>query len=196
MHITRTKEMQMAMKSEPHRYGAVAATIHWLTALAILMLLTSGFVAASMAGEVPVNLVRIHVALGLATVLLTLLRIVWWLAIDTRPADIAGTPRWQALAARIVHVLLYCIVLLMGASGIGLVVLSNALPALMGAAPLPDFARFPPLVVHGLVARILIGLAVLHIAAALFHQFVRRDRLLARMGLGRAHQPIVTRAAP
>lgn len=174
----------MGMKSENHRYGGVAIAIHWVTAASILLLLASGLTAANWDGQVPVNLIRIHVALGLGVVVLTVLRIVWWLAFDTRPAGVGGVPRWQALAARAVHVLLYVVVLVMGASGIGLLVLSNALPALIGNAPLPDFARFPPLLVHGLAAKVLIGLFVLHVAAALFHQFVRRDRLLARMGLG------------
>ena len=183
----------MGLLSEKDRYGAVAVTIHWVTALAILLLLTSGLVAANMAGDVPVNLIRIHVALGLSVFVLTLLRIVWWFVFDTRPAEIGGMPRWQSLAARAVHVLLYVIVLAMGVSGIGLLVLSNALPALAGGAPLPDFSTFAPFVVHGLAARLLIGLLVLHIGAALFHHFVRRDGLLARMGIGR--RASATRAA-
>ena len=183
----------MGLLSEKDRYGAVAVTIHWVTALAILLLLTSGLVAANMAGDVPVNLIRIHVALGVSVFVLTLLRIVWWFVVDTRPAEIGGMPRWQSLAARAVHVLLYVSVLAMGVSGIGLLVLSNALPALAGGAPLPDFSTFAPFVVHGLAARLLIGLLVLHIGAALFHHFVRRDGLLARMGIGR--RASATRAA-
>jgi len=31
----------------------------------------------------------------------------------------------------------------------------------------------------------LLGLVLLHVGAALYHQLVRRDRLLARMGIGR-----------
>lgn len=174
----------MGLRSEKDRYGGIAVGIHWVTALAIVLLLASGLAAANWSGPVPVNLIRIHVVLGISVVVLTILRIIWWLAVDTRPVGIGGVPRWQALAARAVHVLLYLIVLVMGASGLGLLVLSNALPALIGDAPLPDFALFPPLLVHSLAAKVLIGLAVLHVAAALFHQFVRRDRLLARMGLG------------
>jgi cytochrome b561 len=68
------------------------------------------------------------------------------------------------------------------------------LPALAGGTPLPDFSTVTPSVVHGLAARLLIGLLILHIAAALFHHFVRRDRLLARMGLGR-RRASATRAA-
>lgn len=174
----------MGLKSEGNRYGVVAAAIHWLTALAVLLLLASGLTAANAGAAAPLNLVRIHVALGISVVVLTLLRIVWWLVFDDRPADVGGMPRWQAIAAHSVHYLLYGVVLVMGASGIGLLVLSNALPALAGGAPLPDFASFPPLAVHSSAAKALIGLVILHVAAALFHQFVRRDRLLARMRVG------------
>jgi cytochrome b561 len=39
--------------------------------------------------------------------------------------------------------------------------------------------------VHGIVARVLIALLIGHIGAALYHQFIKRDRLLARIGLDR-----------
>jgi len=32
----------------------------------------------------------------------------------------------------------------------------------------------------------MLGLLALHIGAALYHQFIRRDRLLSRMGVGAA----------
>ena len=33
-------------------------------------------------------------------------------------------------------------------------------------------------------ARAMLGLLALHVGAALYHQFIRRDRLMARMGVG------------
>jgi cytochrome b561 len=39
-------------------------------------------------------------------------------------------------------------------------------------------------VLHAIAAKLLVALIVLHIAAALWHQFVRRDGLLRRMGFG------------
>jgi len=38
---------------------------------------------------------------------------------------------------------------------------------------------------HGYIAKLLVGLIVLHASAALYHQFVRKDGLLARMSFGR-----------
>ena len=52
--------------------------------------------------------------------------------------------------------------------------------------PLPDFSELIPRAAHGIMSRILLVLLAGHVGAALWHQVVRRDHLLARMGLGRA----------
>jgi hypothetical protein len=53
-------------------------------------------------------------------------------------------------------------------------------------APLPtSFMIFPSFVAHGWLAALLAGFIVLHVLAAFYHQFVRRDRLFARMFYGR-----------
>jgi cytochrome b561 len=65
--------------------------------------------------------------------------------------------------------------------------LSGAAPMIFGGegALLPDFWKFPPRVPHGFGARLLLALVVFHAGAALYHQFVRRDRVLRRMWFGR-----------
>ncbi|MBN9037088.1 MAG: cytochrome b [Rhizobiales bacterium] len=180
----------MAWKSNAHRYGAVAMAMHWVTAVAILGLLVSGLTMADMAGADPAkqSIVRTHVIIGALVVLLTLLRLAWWLLADRKPDEPGGQPRWQALAARAVHGLFYVVIVVMGASGIATILLSGAGDILFSGAPgpLPDFMRYPPRLAHGLFAWTLMALIGLHVAAALYHQFVLRDRLLSRMGLGRA----------
>ena len=176
----------MSLTSSPTRYGTVAIAIHWITAIAIIGMLASGLTAANTVDEaVKLNLLRGHAVMGSLVGVLTLLRIVWWLFLDRRPQD-AAPSRGQALAAHIVHFGLYGVILVMVASGIATVILSGGGAQLVGVAPLPlpDFTLAPPFTVHGLLSRVLIALLAGHIGAALWHQFVRRDRLLARMGLG------------
>ena len=81
------------------------------------------------------------------------------------------------------HVLFYVVILGMTASGIGTLVLSGAGPILFGGAaqPLPDFWNYPPRAPHGIAARLLIVLFVLHAGAALYHHVFKRDGLLRRM---------------
>jgi cytochrome b561 len=51
--------------------------------------------------------------------------------------------------------------------------------------PLPaDFDVYPTFLMHGTLAILLCGLIVLHVTAALWHQFLRKDGLLGRMGFG------------
>lgn len=179
----------MPAKSTQTRYGAVPIAIHWITALALLGLLVSGFRAADMMDDAAkAAILRIHTAVGIAVLLLTLARIVWWIAVDRKPPYPASMPRGQQIASSAVHGLLYLALLLMAGSGVAMMALSGAGDIVWGGAagPLPDFQQFAPRAGHGLGAMVLIVLTLGHVAAALYHQFVLRDRLLARMGLGRA----------
>jgi cytochrome b561 len=170
------------LKSTPNHYGQVAVAIHWLSAIAVILMLITGLMLDS--SEDPattLTLVRFHVPLGITIAILTLLRIVWWIFFDRHPAPIGGMSKAQENASRLVHLTLYVAILIMVGSGIGMVVLTGAMPQIIAGTALPNFSLAPPSQVHGLVGRLLIVLALGHIGAALYHQFVRRDNLIARM---------------
>lgn len=175
----------MSIKSTPTRYGSVAIAIHWSSATAVVLAFAAGLVLAN-SDPVPAPLLIAHIVLGLTVFALTLLRVVWWLAADTRPSLPNDQPGWQQLAARTVHALLYVLLILMATSGLTTIVLSGALPAIVAGAPLPDLSQLVPRVAHGLMSKLLLVLLVGHIGAALYHQLIRGDRLLARMGIGHA----------
>jgi cytochrome b561 len=177
----------MSLKSSSGRYGSVAITIHWLTALMIALLFATGLLAAAQVDPVAkVALLRAHIPLGAGVLLLTLFRIVWWFVADRHPSPPVDQPAWQQWVAKATHIGLYVVVLVTATSGIATIVLSGAMPAIIGSATLPNLESVLPRAVHGIVARLMLGLLALHIGAALYHQFIRGDRLLARMGLGRA----------
>lgn len=178
----------MALKSTTDRYGSVAITIHWLSAILILILLASGFRAAgTLDPGVKAALLSVHVSAAVVLLCLTVLRIAWWWGFDRKPRPVAGVPSCQKRAARAVHGLFYVVILGMIASGIGMLALSGAVGAIFAGrgVELPDFWQYPPRLPHGVGARLLIGLLVLHTAAALYHHFGRRDGLLRRMWFGR-----------
>lgn len=177
----------MSIKSSLTQYGFVAVTIHWLSAIFILAMLGSGFRAASMTDSAAKEaILMFHVPLGIVILCLTLLRLFWWWRVDRKPSPVAGDPDWQTLSAKAIHVLFYVVILGMVASGIGTVVLSGAGSILLGTAaePLPDFSEFLPRVPHGLGARLLVALFLLHAGAALYHHFIKRDGLIWRMWFG------------
>ena len=100
------------------------------------------------------------------------------------PAD-AGNA-FLNFIGKAVHVLLYLLVAGMAISGLGLYQMAD-LPAVFGGAkPYPqDFFQYLPRMGHGLVSWILLLLVLLHIGAALYHQFIRKDNLLSRMWFGK-----------
>ncbi|MGO8148947.1 cytochrome b [Rhizobium leguminosarum] len=84
------------LKSRPDRYGAIAVSIHWLSAVLILALLGSGFRAANaMDAATKAGLLRFHIPVAIVVLLLTALRIVWWWRFDRKPAPVQASPRWQ-----------------------------------------------------------------------------------------------------
>ena len=174
----------MSHKGTSERYGRVAVTIHWASALVVGGALVSGFQAGGLVDPVAKTvLLRVHAFCGVATLGLTLARIGWWFA-DRRPGPIAGMGWLQARAASGTHLLLCALIFVMAASGIGMMVLSGAGAVLSGAkaaALLPDFWAYAPRVPHSIGARLLIGLLILHAGAALYHQFICRDGLMRRM---------------
>ncbi len=180
----------MALKGDAHRYGSVQIALHWTSATAIPALLVLGLMAAATGDPAQkAVLLRVHVPLGTLVLALTVAR-VGWQFFDRKPDKLARQPRWQAFTAHATHVLLYAVMISMGVSGIGLMILSGAGAILFSGAPgpLPDFRDFRPLAVHGAGAAAMVGLLSLHIGTALYHQFYKRDRLLARMGVGTVGQ--------
>lgn len=176
-------EAPMKLKSSTDRYGAVPAAIHWLTALAIIALLISGQVM-DFNDDLVTKVLPFHLALGIVVGVLTLFRILWWLAFDRHPAPQQVMSPVQEKLASVVHIGLYLGMLVMVASGIAMVALTGAAPQIFGGGALPDFNTVPPHAVHGLVSKLLLLLVIGHAGAALWHHFIKRDGLIARMGFG------------
>ncbi len=178
----------MSWKSTPDRYGSVAIAIHWVTAILIIGLIIAGFIAADTPDSAAkASILRVHAPLGAAVLALTIFRIFWWQFADKKPASVGGIPRYQEVAAKAVHGLLYVAIIGLAVSGIVMIALSGAGEILFGDAPgpLPDFWDFAPRYGHAILARLMVALFVFHAGAALYHQFIRKDRLLSRMGIGR-----------
>lgn len=173
----------MALKTTPERYGSVARALHWITALAIAGLLMTGQMLETTDPSAKLTALSLHAPLGLSVLVLTLARLAWWGLLDTRPTPLgAGL---QVLAAKAAHLAFYLLMLGMVASGIAMMLLSGAGEVLSGAAPgpLPDFQNYLPRIPHGIGAKLMLALIVLHVAAALYHHAILKDATLKRMGL-------------
>lgn len=176
----------MRLKSTLDQYGGMAIALHWITALLIVALLVLGLNAEDAETDaLRRSLLVPHIVLGLLVLALTLFRIGWWVFADKKPALHASIPPLQNRLATTLHVILYGVILALAASGIATNIMGGVVDALATGAPIPSLDDVPPRAVHGMLAWTFMMLLVFHIGAALYHQFIRRDNLLARMGIGR-----------
>ena len=177
--------------SSPTRYTGTAITLHWLLAIALLGSFAMGLYMA----DLPVSPQRLklynwHKWAGVTILSLSALRLLWRLT-HRPPADVPMPP-WQQRVAHLTHQALY--VLFFAVPLVGWAYSSAAgFPVVwFGVLPLPDFVSKDKALAdlikpwHGALAWALILLAAMHIAAALKHQLVDRDGLLARMLPGKA----------
>lgn len=172
----------------PKRYHPLLVVFHWVIAFLIVLMLLIGF---TQLGNTPnddakIRLLGLHMPIGISILILTIIRLfVRFFTKKPEPAT-AGNPVLDKIGVA-VHYLLYLAALGMGISGMGISVLAG-LPAIVfeRSGPLPvDFAAFPPAIGHSFTAFVLSGLITMHVGAALYHQFIRRDGLLNRMWFGK-----------
>jgi cytochrome b561 len=172
------------------RYHPLLVTLHWLLAVLIIAMLGIGFFVL---GEMPssdpqkIGVMLLHMSAGMLILALMAIRFVVRLRTSKPASATTGTPLLDRLAP-VLHFGFYLLVLLMVATGYATAILAglNRIVFQGSGEPLPpSFAAYPSFAAHAVLATVLAGLIVLHIAAALNHQFARKDGLLRRMWFGR-----------
>jgi cytochrome b561 len=173
--------------SSRFRYGSVARFFHWTT---VVLVLAAYFIAEGgpesrvYAAERATQL-SIHETLGVAVLLVLVLRLVWR-ALDRTPEN-PPMPRLMLIAARAVHGLLYLLLAAIPLTAIfGAWFGGHAVTFIGGLAIGPLTAADSSLghslaEVHETLGNAILWVAGIHAAAALFHHFVMRDRVLVTM---------------
>jgi cytochrome b561 len=173
----------------PARYDRVAQALHWSTAALILAAFALGLTVDDFPKSWKHAVTELHKVIGIAILLLVLLRAAWRLGHPVAPAAELSGGMHRAAAAG--HAGLYLLMLAVPAIGLAYSLLRGqgldlgfaAIPPLMDAAA--RTVSRPVKEVHELTAYALIALAGLHVLAALWHHLVLRDTVLGRMLPGR-----------
>ncbi|MDN5002228.1 cytochrome b [Bradyrhizobium sp. GCM10027634] len=174
-------------------WGSVARWFHWGLAIAIIGMLGFGWWMNHIPARADKFFYRsIHADIGYVILLLTVLRIVWR-AVNPTPALPIETSRWQRVAAHVSHGALYLTVILvamMGCAHSG--ARATNYSDFFGLFHVPQFTSPDKAAAdafedrHILLAYVLLALIAVHVVAALWHHFVRRDRVVARMVMDEA----------
>lgn len=183
-----------ALGAAGRRYNGVAMALHWVTALFVILILGTALAMTPLSegGRTSDTLVMLHASLGFSVLILTLARIVWRLT--NRPPKLpGGMPAAERWGARIAHVLFYLLLVIIPMGGWVVASVTPDQPPVQwfGVAELPRLPPPPPeqqaLVaervasLHGTLGYVMLGLVVLHVAAALRHALILRDGVFARM---------------
>lgn len=167
------------------RFNLTARVLHWTMAPLIVAML---FVGVGMVASVANRpwLIDLHRPLGIAILVLVVVRLVNRLRHRPPPLP-ADLPRWQVLAAHASHWLLYALMLTMPLAGWAMLSAGGYPVALFGGVHLPAIVSPDPTLyawlrdAHGWAARLLFVTVLVHVAAALFHAWVRRDGVFGSM---------------
>lgn len=178
------------MSAPTSHFAPLARLLHWLMALMVIAML---FIGAGMVASVSQRhewLLNLHKPLGIAILVLVIVRLIVRFSTKTPPLP-ADLPVWQALAAKLSHYLLYALMLAMPLIGWAMisaagdpVMLSESvrLPSIVGAdAETFAFLRGA----HRYLSYLFFLTILMHLAAALFHGWIRRDEVLDSMLRGK-----------
>ncbi|WP_419728819.1 cytochrome b [Lichenicola sp.] len=169
----------------PPRFTPLQRGIHWLMAACILAMLFIGVGMVSTISQRYLTLVSIHKPLGIAILILVLLRIAVRLRYGSPPLP-ADLPEPMKLAARLSHYAFYALMLAMPLIGWGMLsaaaypvkMLGFTLPPIL---PQSDTLHSLLWTAHRTLAFAFFALILLHLGAALFHALIRRDGVFEAM---------------
>lgn len=176
------------MTEHTNGYRTPARLIHWLTAIIILIMIPVGalMVQDGLPRTLQNTLFIMHKNVGTLVLILVAVRLFYrW----RNPPQLAHVelPRIQELAAHLTHLGLYAMLIIMPlagfvrvrAGGFPIEILDAlGLTALVPRSEaLAEFAKM----VHYYGSYAIAGLAVMHIGAALFHKFIKKDGIFSRM---------------
>jgi cytochrome b561 len=168
-------------------YGSTAKILHWLILVLLIGQYALGWLTPYVKqGAEPGQRMNLHISIGLVILAIMLVRFVWRLTHPVAPE--ASLPAWQRVSAEGLHWLLYALVFATTLSGWCYAAMRGWTVTVFGLLPLPVLVaagspmgrKLGELHSDWLIWLLLAALG-LHVAAALAHLVVYRDRVMQRM---------------
>ena len=185
----------MQWRNTAEQYGFLGKLLHWLVAVGIVAqyFLAEAAEESDGAAAEPFSAAGIHTALGITILVLAALRVAWRL-IELPPERPPAMKGYEIAIARTAHVAFYILLFAIPLSGWALATASGDSLSFLGWFDLPQvqdggLSKHQIEELHEVLFNVLVGLAVLHILAALKHQFIDHDNVLRSMLPWRQRRP-------
>ena len=175
----------MLFRNTNTQFGLITILFHWIMAIIIIGMIILGLYMV----DLPFSPAKLkyfgwHKEFGLLILGLVIVRLCWRV-INTRPE--LNLPAWEKNAALTVHWAFYAFMIIMPITGWIITSAAGVAPSFFGLFVLPNLVapnediRKLFGVIHEWLAYGLIATIVLHVLAALKHQFIDHDNILRRM---------------
>jgi len=183
-------------RADGSSHPALTVALHWTTVAAIVIAVVAMFARDAIEErEWRQFLLGVHRQLGLLVLVGAGVRIAFRLrrGLADHAPDMATALRWAAKAA---HIVMYGVLLALPLLGWAVTSAHGISLTLLGSIPLPRFMEADSELAdtltdyHVWLAWGLLALVITHVAAALWHHFVRRDGVLRAMLPRRAQNSI------
>ncbi|PHS28954.1 MAG: hypothetical protein COA85_02500 [Robiginitomaculum sp.] len=177
------------------RYSRIAITLHWLIAGFIIALVPVGLFMEDTPKAIQVTVYQMHKSFGLMVLFLSLASVGWRLLNPPPPLPTTMKP-WEKILAKVTHITFFVLILAIPLSGWMMVSASpkNIPTMFLTLFNWPHIWFLAQMAVeqkkaivgdlhevHEILAFGTMGLLVLHIGAALKHQYMDKDNAMARM---------------
>jgi cytochrome b561 len=174
------------MKLDRDSFSPLQRVLHWLMAIMVLVMLFIGVTMVSTLKPRFLTLIAIHRPLGIAILVVAILRLClrWKKDAPPLPSDL---PSIQVVAAKLSHAVLYALLIAMPLIGWGMLSAGGYPIVLFGSVhlarilPQDDQVYAALRTAHTLLAYMFFATILLHIAAALLHALIRRDGVFQAM---------------
>jgi cytochrome b561 len=179
--------MTVTSQVEGATYNGLAKALHWLVVLLLIGQFIFAWTMPHIGRDTPVTtLISLHFTFGIIILAVAIVRLIVRM-VQGEPPRADALPVWQIHLSHVVHWLLY--LLLFVVPILGWINASwRGMPIVMFGLELPQLVAKRAAGwqwtgdVHGLLANyVMLALVGLHVVAALYHHFIRRDYVLKRM---------------
>ena len=165
------------------KWPLASRIFHWGSAILLLVTWLMIVLQENFEGN---QFISLHKAFGISLLLWMIARVINRLFTKTPPN--LPMPKWQTFLAHLTHFALYASLIAMPIAGLLMSVYGDRAVSMFGLFDIPVFvtpdrtmARFYNNIHTDIIWPMIIAFTLLHIGAALYHQFVKKDNLIARM---------------
>ncbi len=165
------------------KWSASSRVFHWISALLLVITWVLILIYDSTDGRLYISL---HKAFGVSLLFWMIARVIN--RVLTKAPAAAIMPKWQVIISQLTHFVLYALLIAMPVAGLLMSVYGGRAVDMFGLFQIPVFvtpdrsaARFYNDLHTDIIWPMIVVFTLLHIGAALYHQFIKKDNLIGRM---------------